>query len=157
MSEDDVVLKAKNDALKLLSFRPRSVSELESRLKIKRYPADVIEQVIALLSKQGLLNDEKFGELYANSKIHSRPVGKKQLELDLKRKGLSDAIVQQSLEKLSDYDERAAALELVRRRYDKMTGISDQKKKARLFGFLQRRGFSSGICFSVIDELMKDV
>jgi regulatory protein len=153
--KDAELCKIKSDALRLLSFSPRSVAELKQRLKIKRYPDAMIEEAVVLLTKQGLLNDEQFARLYTNSRIHTRPVGRRQLETELKRKGLAPAVIQKSLEELSDYDEKAAARELVARRFENMTGISNQKKKARLFGFLKRRGFSQDVIFAVLEELFR--
>lgn len=151
------LVKAKSDALRLLSFRPRSVKELEDRLKRKRYPAALIADVIGQLKRQGLLDDEKFGRLMAHSSVHTRPMGKRRLEFDLERKGLSKETVQKSLESLGDYDEKKAAKDLVSGRFQKMTDLSEEKKKARLFGFLRRRGFSTNTIFSVLSDLFKDI
>ena len=156
-ASDDALLKARSDALKLLSFSPRSVAELTKRLQVKRYPQDIIDRVVEQFKKQGLLDDEKFARLYASSRVHSKPVGKRQLELELKRKGLPADLVKESVEGLQDYDERAAALEIAGRRLEKMAGISTEKKKARLFGFLARRGFAQGTVYSVLEELFKDL
>ena len=156
MTEDAGMEKAKSDALRLLSFRPRSVAELRQRLKLKKYPESIIAPVIELLQKQHLLDDEKFAKLFANSRVNSRPAGKRQIELDLKKKGLPGDLIRRTMESLTDYDEKKTARDLVRRKKQKMSGVSDEKKKARLFGFLQRRGFSSGVIFSVLSELFAE-
>jgi regulatory protein len=153
--KDDALCKIKSDALRLLSFSPRSVAELKQRLKTKRYPDALIEEAVTLLTKQGLLNDEQFARLYANSKIHTKPVGRKKLETELKRKGLAPDLVQKSLESLSDYDEKQAARDLVARRFERMSDLPKEKKKARLFGFLARRGFSQNVIFLVLEELFR--
>lgn len=153
---EETLLKAKSDALRLLSFRPRSVSEMRQRLKMKRFPADVIERTVELLSAQGLLNDEQFAKLFAHSRVFSRPSGKRQLEFELKKKGVSPETAARAIAGLGEYDERQAAKDLVALRVSKMTGISVDKKKARVFGLLKRRGFSNQTIYSVFDELFKD-
>jgi len=153
--EDALLMKVKSDALRLLSFRPRSVKELRDRLKLKRYPEAVIDNALDVLSKQGLLNDEKFAKLFAESRVYSKPTGKRQLEIDLKKKGLPKELVEKTLSDLKDYDEKKAARDLVFNRFQKMTGISDEKKKARLFGFLKRRGFGNDAIFAALNELFK--
>ena len=150
------LVKAKSDALRLLSFQPRSVKELTDRLKRKRYDGPLVEKVIEQLKRQGLLDDEKFGRLAAHASVHARPMGRRRLEMDLERKGLSKETVRKSLESLGDYDEKLAARELIFGRFQKMTGLSSEKKKARLFGFLRRRGFPSGVIFSVLSELFQE-
>ena len=142
--------------MRLLSFKPRSVEELRGRLKLKKYSEAVIVPVIESFRKQGLLNDEKFAKLYANSRVYTRPTGKRQLEADLKKKGLSKELVADTLAGLKDYDEKKTAKEFVFSRFQKMTGVTKEKKKARLFGFLKRRGFESNVIFDVLEDLFKD-
>ncbi len=153
---DDGLLKVKSDALRLLAFQPRSVEELRSRLKLKRYPDDLIAQAIDALKRQGLLDDTKFAKLFAESRLYSRPTGKKQLETDLKKKGLPQALIAETLGGLKDYDEKKMARELVQTRFHRMTGVSAEKKKTRLFGFLKRRGFGNDVIFAVMKELFSE-
>ena len=152
----DMLMKAKGEALKLISFKARSVAELRGRMKLKRYPEDIVTDVIDSLTKQGLLDDEKYAKLFVNARVHGRPSGKRLVERELKQKGLSTDIVERTLAGMHDYDEKKAARELVFTRFQKMTGISDQKKKSRLFGYLKRRGFASDVIFSVMDDLFRD-
>jgi regulatory protein len=154
---EERLLKAKSDALRLLSFRPRSVEEMRSRLKMKRFAADIIDDVLDSFQKQGLLNDAQFADLYAQSRIYTRPSGKRQVEQDLKKKGVSSKVVAETMQKLGDYDEKKAARDLVYTRFMKMTGVTRERKKARLFSFLQRRGFSTSVIFSVLQELFSEI
>ncbi len=151
---DDVELcKAKSDALRLLAFRPRSIAELKSRLKRKRFSQNIVDRAIDLLVKQGLLNDEKFAKLLTQSRLGTRPAGKKRLEAEMRQKGISRDIVEKAISSVSDQEEHRAAWDLVFRRFQKMKGVTRQKKKARLYGLLRRRGFSQNVIFSVLDEL----
>ena len=156
-NREEALLKAKSDALRLLTFSARSVEELRSRLKMKRFGAEIIDDVVESFQKQGLLNDEKFAELYANSRVYTRPTGKRQVETDLKKKGVPSKIISETLAKMSDYDEKKAARDLVYGRFQKMTGVSREKKKARLFAFLKRRGFDTNIIFKVLSELFSEI
>ena len=151
--DDSALLKAKSDALRLLSFKPRSILELRNRLKLKKYDSELIDRVVDGLKRQGLLDDEKYAKLFANSRTHTRPSGKRQLEFDLKRKGLSGETITKALKSLDDYDEKKAAKDLISVRFQKMTGLPDEKKKARLFGFLKRRGFATGAILTALSEL----
>ena len=147
------LVKAKSDALRLLSFKPRSVKELCDKLRCKRYDNELVDKVVDQLKRQGFLDDDKFGRLAAHSSVHTRPMGRRRLEMELERKGLSKETVRKSLESLGDYDEKQAARDLVSGRFQRMTGLSAEKKKARLFGFLRRRGFPTDVIFSVLSEL----
>ncbi len=149
-------VRIKTDALRLLAARPRSIAELRSRLKLKKHDERLIDEVLDSLKKQGMLDDEKFARLYAGSRVHSRPAARRQLEFELRRKGLSKEIVGRTLDGLGEYDEKKAARDLVFARFHKMTGIPPEKKKARLFGFLRRRGFSTETALAALNGLFKD-
>ncbi len=156
-TREALLLKAKSDALRLLSFSPRSVEELKKRLLMKKkYLVPLVDEVIESFKKQGLLDDVKFAKLYASSRIYSRPSGRRQLEIDLKRKGVPGPLIGETLKNLEDYDERKIAKDLVRGRFQKMTGLPREKKKARLYGLLKRRGFGDDVIFGVFDELFKE-
>lgn len=152
---EEKALKIKSDALRLLAFRPRSTEELRKKLEAKGHGADEISQVIEEFVKKGLLNDEKFGKLFIQSRLNERPSSKRVIALELKKKGLAPQAQAVAMETLSDYDEKAAAKEIAERRVDTMRDLPREKKKQRLYGFLKRRGFSDDVVFSVMNELVK--
>ena len=156
LETDQLRLKIKSDALKLLSFRPRSVAELSQRLEKKHYPPKLVAEAIESFRSQGFLDDEKFAKLFSQSLVDTRPTGKKGLEQELKKKGLSEHVISAALSNLKDFDEAASALELAKKRFRLMAGIPDIKKKSRIYGFLKRRGFSDHIVFEVIRQLLKE-
>ena len=155
LSEEEKLIRAKTDALRLISFRPRSIEEMRGKLKLKKYDDALIDEAIAALKKQNLLNDELFAKFFANSKMFTRPSGKKLLQAELKRKGVSENLVSKTLEGMEDYDEKKTAKELVMGRFERTKDLPKEKRKARIFSFLQRRGFDSSVIFSVLDELFK--
>ncbi len=142
--------KAKSQALKFLSARARSVAELEKKLKLKKYSASAIGETVEVLKRQGFLDDEKFAKIFANSSLYSRPTGKSKLKFDLKQKGVSAEVIERALGGLQDYDETKMAEELVKKRLRSMKGVPEETKKRRIFGFLQRRGFSSDAIFKAL-------
>jgi len=79
---------AYNYALNLLSARPYSTQALHRKLIQKEYPAADADDAIRRLVDNGLLNDAKFAEQYARSKIVSSGVSKRRLSQDLYRKGI---------------------------------------------------------------------
>ncbi len=151
-TQEEALLKIKSDALRLLSFGARSAAELRSRLKLKKYSAGLIDETVESFQKQGLIDDEKFAKLFAESRVYNRPSGKKQLEMDLKKKGLSGELIRKTVESLKDYDEKEMIRGLVAKRLKTMSGVTKEKKKMRLYGFLKRRGFESDAIFSVMNE-----
>ena len=154
---DPVMAKARKDALRLLSFRARSVEELRLRLLKKRYEKDTVDDVIEYFSGHGFLDDEKFARLYAISRLQSRPSGKKQIAFDLKNKGVPPSVISRTLGNLEDFDEKQIALETALKRHKNMSRLPENVSKPRLYGFLKRRGFTSEAVFFALGKLYKHV
>src|SRR5690349_12726276 len=90
--------KTMDRALKLLSFKPRSVAELHERLLEKEWAEGaVVDQVIARLIELGYLNDEQFAASYASSRLTVRPLGRTRLRRDLQRKKIPTQVTEQTL------------------------------------------------------------
>ena len=139
----------------LLSFKPRSIQELSERLKKKNHSDALIKETVEFFKKKGFLDDVKYAKLLSQSQVYSKPTGKRKLEFNLKQKGLSGEIIHETLSNLEDYDEKKMAYDLVVGRFSKMTGLSDETKKRRLYGFLKRRGFEDESIFAVLNDLIK--
>lgn len=151
-------LRAKNAALRLLSVRPRTVSEIRTRLLEKELPKKVVEGVIAELSSSGLLNDEEFARTYIGDALARRPVG----EVFLRRKLLllgvaretADAAIRETYRTFDAPSEAARAADMYLKRARRTSGDADdvRKLRSRLVAFLGRRGFS----WSVIDAVVRN-
>jgi regulatory protein len=152
---EELLAKAKKDALRLLSFRARSTAELRDKLLKKKHSAEIAEAVLLFCVKQGLLDDEKFAKLYALSRIQSRPTGKKMIQADLRNKGVPPAMVERALGSIADFDEKQIALEMALRRHQRMTQLPQNISKARLYGFLKRRGFTHESVFYALSKLYR--
>ena len=155
-SPEEVLVNAKKDAFRLLSFRARSTSELRDRLLRKKYSSGRVEETLSFCSKSGFLDDEKFAKLYAVSRMQSRPTGKRMMQFELRGKGISEAVAQRALGSIEDFDEKEIALEAASRRHRLMKGVSEQTSKARIYGFLKRRGFSQESVSYVLTKLYRN-
>ena len=81
---------AYNYALNLLGARPYSTSALRGKLIQKEYePADA-DNAIGRLVANGLLDDRKYAEQFARSKIVTAGASKRRVQQDLYRKGIKD-------------------------------------------------------------------
>ena len=58
--------KARQYALKLLSYRSYSVEELRQRLQRKGFSSDAIDQIIPVMVDYGYLNDEAYARSLIN-------------------------------------------------------------------------------------------
>ncbi len=86
-----------NRAIKLLSYRPRSVAEISLRLRHASALPSQIDQVIAKLTALDLLDDLKFSRWWVDQRVNASPRGNIALNQELGQKGVSRDIIEQVL------------------------------------------------------------
>ena len=146
------VKRAKDYAFKLLSYRPRSIKEIEGRLKKKDYSSKVILEVIKTLKRLKFLNDKEFARMWVESRIKTRPMGRYRVEQELIQKGIDRDLIEKNLSDYREEEEIKLAKELAQRKLKKSyRNLDEVTTKRRLYGFLQRRGFS----YDTIQEVLR--
>jgi len=135
---------AYNYALNLLAARPYSSSALRRKLGQKEYEAADADDAIRRLLDNGLLNDAKYAEQFARSKMLSTGASKRRVTQDLYRKGIKGDVATQAIATVVEQDEidPAAVIERVARK--KLAQLGDLEPvvlRRRLFAFLARRGY----------------
>ena len=136
----------KQKAFALLGKRIHSVYELRTKLRQKKYDADLIQHTIDDLLNNSYLDDTKFAEVYSEEKLRLKLWGKTKLKSELIKKGISSAIINAVLEeKFPPADEELDnASQLLKKKYSQLKNrnMEHQKLVKRLYAFLISRGYS---------------
>lgn len=148
----EAVKKARESALRLLSYRSRSESEIRKRLHGSGFPEDVVNEIVEQLTAGGLLNDEKFSTDWVRSRSASRPTGRARLQWELRSRGVDPAIVEDALAALDEDAELELALKCARKKAEK-ADVGDPSFKGKLSSFLRRRGFGWEVIQKTIDRV----
>ena len=149
---------AYNYALNLLSARPYSTSALYRKLIQKKYEAADANDAIRRLVDNGLLNDAKYAEQYARSKILSTGSSKRRLQQDLYRKGIKGDLATTAIANVLEQEEIDPAVVLERVAKKKLAQLGDLEPlvlRRRLFAFLARRGYDLDEIKSVVGRLVR--
>jgi regulatory protein len=141
-------------ALHFLSYRPRSSVEVCQNLSKRGISESLIEETLNRLQSTGLVNDETFARAWVENRNTFHPRGKPALRVELRRKGLSDEIVQSVLD--TQVNEVALAFEAARKYARRLTGMEWPEFRQKLGGFLARRGFSYNTLAPVVSEVWKE-
>lgn len=144
--------KVREKALRYLSFRNRSVKELQDFLLGKGYDPGIVSRTLTRLKEVGLLNDRAFAKAWAETRTKSKGMGSRLLERELRRKGIMKEIIREVKEGLGNEEEQA--LSLARVRLGRMKGLDEETARRRLAGFLQRRGFSGETVYEVVRKAL---
>lgn len=138
-------------ALKLLSYSARSARELARRLAEKGYAPGAIEAAIAHLAGTGYIDDEKFAESLAESRIRNKRWGPSKVARDLVSKGISQDIIKKTLGRIGPREEEAARAALDK--WARKNGAAlppEGREFERAFRHLSARGFSTGVIIKVL-------
>jgi regulatory protein len=131
-------------ALRILTRRDYSQTELRQRLADKEFDPERIEAVLKRCLELGYLDDARYALNRATSLMNQgRAVGKRVL-LDLRRHGINEEIANRALQLAREAcDEDQLLASLLERRFANFNYDSaPAKERRRVVHFLQRRGFT---------------
>ena len=131
-------VNAHEAALRLLSARPRSETEMRTRLAMRGVEPGTIDDEIERLQRAGLLDDEKFAQAWVEDRRRLAPRGVRMLRYELLGRGIEPESVESATR---DIDDRTTAIELARDKARKTRAESYEAFAAKVGGFLRRRGF----------------
>ena len=154
LETEDAFCRAREAALVLLSHRARSERELRDRLLRRGYTPEVAERTLSNLRERGLLDDVAFAQAFARDRLRSRPSGRRRLVADLRGKGVSPEDAERALAEMS-HESEESELDLARRalaKFPQRGGEDRAATKRRLYAYLARRGFGSGVTSALARE-----
>jgi regulatory protein len=143
---------AKKYALKLLAYRGRSESELRERLARKGFAGEAISRTLDYLKRAGYLDDHLLAETLKRRALEEKRLGFQGAKDFMVRRGLPPHVVESTLDYDEDRELRNAEI-LVDKKLGSMGNYVRKSDKRRLWYFLARRGFSSGIIRKTLKDL----
>ena len=144
-------------ALNLLAARPYTTRSLHRKLIQREYPAADAEDAIRRLVANGLLDDAKYAEQYARSKMAITGTSRRRLQQDLFRKGIKPEIANEAIDSVieqENIDTGAVVERVARKKLVQMGDLEPFVLRRRLFSFLARRGYDLDEIKSVVSRLL---
>jgi regulatory protein len=143
--------KARHYALKLLSYRGRSVRELQKRLKMTGFPENVVSSTINYLQHAGLVNDRALAEDLKRKAITTKLLSQNNARRFMLTRGIPKEIVDSMLI-FDEKEDRENAKKLIDKRLRLIKNCPPEKIKRRLYNLLFRKGYS----FETINSVLKN-
>jgi regulatory protein len=134
LSTDD---KLYHQALRYVAIRLRTEWEISFYLQRKQASPSLISSILNKLRNIDLINDEKYARSFVNDRKLLRPTSRRKLIAELKKKRISDEIIQKVLGDDKQDDQVAIQEVIVRKR--RQTKYQDDLK---LMQYLARQGFN---------------
>jgi regulatory protein len=139
--------------LRSLTQRARSRAELATTLRKRGVPDDAAGRVLDRFVEVGLIDDTALAAGFAEAQHRERGLSRRAVAAKLQARGLGDE-VDAALTGIVEADERSRALELVAKRRRALTGLPAEVQARRLIGLLARKGYSSGLAYAVVREVL---
>ena len=143
---------ARSILLQRLTEQPRSRSELETALAKRNVPSEIGARLLDRFEELGLVDDEAFARSWVESRQRTRGLAGRALAVELRRKGVDDELVRETVDDIDPDTERDNARILVRKKLRSVRNLERQVQVRRLAGMLARKGYSSGVAYGVIRE-----
>lgn len=151
-----VVRSAYSVSLDALARRDRSVQELSRWLRERGYAADDIGNAVTRLIEGGLLNDVRYAESFARTRLAARKLSRRRVSMELVRRGVAREVADAAIGAVvadEGIDETAAITAVAERKFRTMSGLAPEVAARRLTGFLARRGYDSAAVRAVVERL----
>jgi regulatory protein len=150
LKDEDGREAAYQQALRFLSYRPRSEAEVRRNLKEHEISEEAITQVIERLQRSGLLNDARFAQDWVENRSEMRPRSRRALRYELHQHGVDPKEIEQSIAAVND---SAMALEAARKQVRRYASLEWPEFRQKMYGFLARRGFAYDVSAPVTAQV----
>ena len=140
--EADSPVELRARALRLLARREHSRAELGRKLAPRAASPDALESLLDSLEQKKQLSNERFAA--ERARVLSRKFGAARIRQDLKSKGVD----RETIDRISTEGELERASGILQRKY--RAPAATREERAKRMRFLQSRGFSSEIIFTLL-------
>ena len=154
LRDQDDVTRAVDRAVRFLSYRPRSITEVRRNLAEKKVDDVVIDATIERLKNLGYLDDRSFAAYWVENRDQFKPLSQRALRYELRQKGIADSIIKGVLD---DLDEAGAAYRAAQSQVRRHRHKTHDEFRAKISAFLQRRGFGYDVIREAVDQLITEI
>lgn len=145
-----LVKRAKRRAMHLLNAMGRTETQLREKLEQGGYPKAAIEETLAYVKSFGYVDDENYAKNFTDSRKDKK--SRKEIEMLLKRKGISEAVIERVMEECYGEETAILAIEKLMRKRRYVPGEAAYEEKQKFMAYLMRKGFSYDDIFRALEN-----
>ena len=141
--------------MRLCSVKEMCTSDIIGRMERMGIGKDEVDAILKRLIEEGFLNEERYARAFVRDKSRISSWGRVKIRYALRRKGISDEIISESLEEVTNDEEseRLRRLLSLKAKSMKMDEPGD-KRLAKLVRFAIARGFDYDSSIRVAKEII---
>lgn len=146
---------------KYCSYTERSIDEVKKKLKTLGVSVEDTQLVMERLTKMGFLNESRFASAFVSGKFRMKKWGKKRIEMEMKRKGVSNELIEKGISGLSQEEYIEALDTLLQKKWNTIARTSKetddyeakQRQKQKLIRFALQKGYEMDLVFQRVKVL----
>ncbi|ATA89029.1 recombinase RecX [Capnocytophaga stomatis] len=147
------VEEAKRKLEAFCAYQERYHKEVIDKLQKMRMIPIAIDEIVVHLIQNNFLNEERFAKSFARGKFRYKKWGRVRIGQELKRRGLSQYIIQSALKEIDDEEYMETFEILSEKKQAEIKEKNIYKAKRKLADYLLYRGWESDLVYSKINEL----
>ncbi len=161
--DEDAVCALERAAIKLaciktafstLSYNDMSSGKLKRKLS-QKYDKDIAEEVTALMSERGYINDSALALRYTEGFYETKCWGPIRIKSELFARGFSSEDITMAVETVEDRDHSDNIRRLLECKYTKEQ-LADRAVAAKAAAYLYRQGYASSDIYEIINLIYQE-
>ncbi|ERJ84197.1 regulatory protein RecX [Peptostreptococcaceae bacterium oral taxon 113 str. W5053] len=154
--EYEKYFQAKSAALSYLSYGLKSSKEVKDYLAKKKYSTSIQEKVVEQFIKTGLIDDLYYAKAFTRDKLKLNHYGPIRIQMELKKKGIDEAFIDETLKEVSKEILIETAYEASIKKIHSLKNKSNFQKKQKIYQFLSYKGFDYDTIMSAWSKLQEN-
>ncbi|WP_420317166.1 regulatory protein RecX [Ekhidna sp.] len=151
------VKEAKQRAGRFCAFRERSPNELLEKLQSWGISELESVEIVAELSKEGFIDEQRFANAFCNDKFQFSSWGKQKIRAHIYSHKLPENIVVNALDRIDPQAYEDRLFELAKSKWQKLEGEETMKRKQKVVSYMVSKGFEMDLIWSAINTLEKSL
>lgn len=112
------------------------------------------EGLIAELIERQAINEKRYARAFASDKFRFYSWGLRKIELELKRKGVSERNIQDALKEIAPGDYEKTISHLIEKKWARLNDKDPRMKKMKTLRYLMSKGFSPDLVSKILGSFM---
>jgi regulatory protein len=139
------------------NYQERSHHEVRNKLYEIGCKTQEVNDLLAYLIEQNLLNEERYARAYARGKFRIKHWGKNKIIQQLRLFKVSDYCIHKAMTEIDEEEYENTLHKTAEKKWQELkTERSPRIKQAKLYRFLLQRGFETAIINNAIKKLLND-
>jgi regulatory protein len=137
-------------------YQDRCHKEVEQKLREFTLIPEAKEQILLSLLQDNFLNEARFATSFARGKFRIKNWGKQRIIRELKFREISTYNIKSALKEI-DEEEYLQRIQLITEKRNQIISESNTyKRKQKLIGFLQRKGYEMDLIYKTVDQVLEE-